>query len=51
MMHLNDKKRVSMAKAVVSYFRDLHHDGENHLTPSNRNRKICTMCIKYGLKN
>ena len=26
-VHLNNKKRVSMAKAIVPYFRDLHHNG------------------------
>ena len=45
-VHLNDKKRVLMAKAVVTYFRDLHHDGTNHLTPPNHNKKVCNVCAK-----
>ena len=46
-VHLKDKKRVSMAKAVITYFRDLHHDGANHLTPPNHNRKGC-LCKAQG---
>ena len=49
-VHLNDRKRVSMAKAVVTYFRDLHHDGSNHLTPPNHNRKVCSVCAKLKAK-
>ena len=49
-VHLNDRKRVSMAKAVVSYFRDLHHEGGNHLTPPGHNKKVCELCMtgKHG---
>ena len=49
-VHLNDKKRVSIAKAVVTYFRDLHHDGSNHLTPPNHNRKVFSVCGKLKAK-
>ena len=50
-VHLNDNKRVSMATAVVSYFRDLHHDGINHLTPPNHNKKVCRVCVRIQNKN
>ena len=50
-VHLNDNKRVSMATAVVSYFRDLHHDGINHLTPPNHNKKVCRVCVRIQKRN
>ena len=50
-IHLNDKKIVSMAKAVVSYFRDLHHDGVNHLMLPNHIKRKCTVCMKTSLRD